>query len=81
MYDIMTFVMDRTIVLYNTVHVENLRNNLLVDDVLENVVDKSLIAMQMYKLNTNIQRFSCVVLYYILMEGRDRLLVSSMIQF
>ena len=77
----MTFVMDLIIELYNTLLVENLRNNLLVDDMLENVVDKSLIAMQMYKLNTNIQRSSCVVLYYILMEGRDRLLVSSMNQF
>ena len=66
----MTFVVEQTIVLYNTLLVENLRNNLLVDDVLENVVEKSLIAMQMYKLNTVIQRFSCVVLYYILMEGR-----------
>nr|XP_022298273.1 leucine-rich repeat serine/threonine-protein kinase 2-like isoform X2 [Crassostrea virginica] len=50
---------------------ENLRNNLLVDDLLENVVDKSLIAMQMYKLNTVIQRSSCVVLYYILMEDAE----------
>ena len=67
----MTFIVEQIIVLYNTLLVENLRNNLLVDDMLENVVDKSLIAMQMYKLNTVIhdQRSSCVVLYYILMEG------------
>ena len=57
----MMFIMDRTFVLYNTLLVENQRNNLLIDDVLETVVDKSLIAMQMYKVNTNIQRSSWVI--------------------
>ena len=66
----MTFIMDRIIILYNTLLVENLRNNQLIDDVLETVKDKFLIAMQMYKVNTNIQRSSWVELHYILMEGR-----------
>lgn len=50
---------------------ENLRNNLLVDDIFETVLDCSLVAMQMYNHNTAIQCSSCAVLRYILLEDGD----------
>lgn len=50
---------------------ENLRNNLLVDDIFETVLDCSLVAMQTYNHNTAIQCSSCVVLRYILLEDAD----------
>ncbi|XP_055999651.1 leucine-rich repeat serine/threonine-protein kinase 2-like isoform X2 [Ostrea edulis] len=52
---------------------ENLRNNLLVDDLFGTIVDQSLISMQMYFSNPNIQRYSSLILYFILDEDMDLL--------
>jgi hypothetical protein len=48
---------------------ENLRNNFLVDDLFGTIVDQSLITMQMYSSNPNIQQYSSLILYFILDEG------------